>query len=452
MKRIIDKFHSELALSIFHTFVVRGVVAVGGLLLMLVLGRLHGASGVGVFVLAQSVNLGAAIIARYGMDNALMKYVGQQRNSRYVIMYLTWAVRRAIAFSIVAGLSMFVMRYILSDWFNTPALAKVLPGFAVGIPAFTLAFVLSGFLKGVRKPVTACLLENGSISLLASGVVYLFYVFYPSDIGNIGWAIAISAWLVLGQGVWQFRQWFLDSKLFAEEKPVSHEEFSRSSQDFFFLSLAQFMQSVVSVLIAGVLLDSADLGVFKSAERLAFLTTFVLLVINAILPPRFASLYRESAFLDLIALVRNGALLGLALASPWLVICLIFPQALLAMFGEEFTQGGNVLRIIALAQIVNVATGSVGFLLNMTGHEKLMRNVAFISSALSLIALCALIPLLGILGAALGVSLALVMQNCMALIYAWRKLGVWVLPCPNFLFWMPSDGELVSGYKNKPEV
>jgi O-antigen/teichoic acid export membrane protein len=43
---------------------------------------------------------------------------------------------------------------------------------------------------------------------------------------------------------------------------------------------------------------------------------------------------------------------------------------LLGLYGEAFRSGASVLVVLAIGQIVNGATGPVGYLLNMTGHER----------------------------------------------------------------------------------
>lgn len=435
--RYFKRFDNELFIALARTFIARVIAALGGLMLVIILGRLYGPSGVGIFALAQSIYLGASILARYGMDNALMRYVGQDHLSLCIKHYLRWALIQSFLLSIIAALVVFLLRHRFAAWFDSPTLADVLPGIAMTIPAFTGAFVLSGFMKGVRRPATASLLENGCISLIASVLILVLNELSPSSISNAGWAMALAAWFVLCQGVVQTWLWLTKQKLKAKVGvPVPWRDFTRSSSAFFVMSLAGFMQNVLSVLISGLLLDNTELGLFRSAERTAFLITFILMVINAVFPPRFASLYRQNNLQYLSVLARKGALIGLAMSAPMLLLCLIAPHWVLGIFGPEFVQGENLLRIIAVAQLINVTTGSVGFLLNMTGHEKLMRNIAIGSNAVGLAAFFILIPLLGALGAALSLSLTLVIQNIIALVFVWQKLGIWMLPTPNFILWI----------------
>lgn len=426
-------------LALMRTSLARGIAALGTLLLGIVLGRLYGAGGVGVFALAQSVLLGAGILARYGLDNTLMRYVGRNYESRNVLIYLQWACRKASILSLVAAVAILLMRDWVAWVFGAPALASVLVGIGVAVPAFTVSFVLSGFMKGIRKPATANLLENGAISLVAA--VLIISVHWWKGGGQLemaGWAMAIAAWVVLVQGVWQVYRWFGLSNSKGREQGLEDEliarsEFTRTSQSFLVMSLAQFVQQVVSIMIAGVFLSNDDLGLFKAAERVALLISFVLLVINAVFPPRFAKLYHQGDMKGLSHLARQGAALGLMMAAPLLAVCLFFPSWVLGWFGPDFGEASLLLRILAIAQLINVATGSVGYLLNMTGHEKLMRNIALVCNVSGVLLLFLALPILGVLGAAISLAVMILSQNIVALIFVWRRLRIWTLPCPNFL-------------------
>lgn len=430
---LLQRLKGELALALVRTFVARGIAAVGGVLLFVVLGRLYGAEGIGVFALAQSIYFGAGILARYGMDNALMRYVGQDPSSAAVGTYLRWAVTRSAVLSTITAVPIYLLSGNFSDWFQAPMVGLVLPGVAIAIPPFTVAFVLGGFMKGIRRPATACLLENGSIALFACGFVLVLNTIWPVGIANAGWAMALAAWVVFGHGIFQVLRWLKRHEMQRTTQPIPRHAFNSSSGAFFVMSLAQFMQQTLAIMIAGWLLNSVDLGLFKAAERVALLISFVLLVINAVLPPRFASFHLKGDLEGLGVLARKGAIIGLVLASPLLILCFVFPHLILGLFGAEFIEAASLLRIIAVAQVVNVVTGSVGFLLNMTGHERLMRNIALCCNGFGLAAFLILIPMFGAMGAAVAFSLVIVLQNVTSLVLAWRELGVWIMPFPNFV-------------------
>ncbi|WP_262461091.1 lipopolysaccharide biosynthesis protein [Alloalcanivorax balearicus] len=387
------------------------------------------------------------------MDHALMRYVGQDHDSPFVLRYLRWAAIRCLLISLVAATILWAGRPWFETLFDATGLAGVLAGITLAVPAHAFGFLLSGFFKGIRKPATACLLENGSVALVAGMLILAWEkVGDGSSLTTIGYAYAVAAWLVVLQGgyqVWRWchrQTWWLDRSnqaLASTGAQASLGQFTATSRAFFMINLAGFMQQVLGVMIAGWLLSSAELGLFKASQQTSVLIGFVLIVLNAVFPPRFASLYRQGKIDALGRLARQGALLGVVVAAPLLLLCLLFPGWVLGWFGEGFGDGEWLLRIIAIAQAVNVSTGSVSFLLNMTGHERLARNIALICNALGLLAFFVLIPPFGAFGAALALAFVLVVQNLATLLFVWRRLGIWTLPGPNLLALMGMKSSVV---------
>ena len=95
----------------------------------------------------------------------------------------------------------------------------------------------------------------------------------------------------------------------------------------------------------------------------------------------------------------------------------------MGLFGQEYTQAAHLLQLLIIGQFVNVITGSVGFLLNMTGHEKDMRNVVFFSGPLALGLGLFLTPIYGTTGAAVATAFALASQNLLAVFMVKKRLG-----------------------------
>lgn len=152
------------------------------------------------------------------------------------------------------------------------------------------------------------------------------------------------------------------------------------------------------------------------------------MVINAIFPPKFARAYYSKSFHDLKIHAQRSSLIGGVLATPMLVICLIYPGWVLSIFGNGFDRAESILIIIAIAQFVNVISGSVGFLLNMTDNEVIMKNIALLSSGFGVIALLVLVAFYGVIGAAVSLSISLILQNIVAFYFVWKKLSISMIP------------------------
>jgi O-antigen/teichoic acid export membrane protein len=437
-KRVASMLNSDLGFALLRTFSARGVAALGAMGLLFVVVRLYGPAGVGVLALAQAVMLGATLLARGGMDNALMRYVGQDHDSAHVLLYFRWALTKGLVAGVLVSAAVLMTRDWLEGQFDAPGLSSMLLGISLAVPAYVVAFLLSGFFKGVRMPATASLMENGSVALFAALILASWHFLVGVEgYAIVGFAHLVAAWLVVVQGAMQVWLWYRRVKasgvLSVKAKMVSYEQFRSTSRAFFATTFATFIQNVLAIMVAGWFLSTVELGLFKTSQQIGMLIAFTLLVLNAIFPPRFAALYHQGKLSALSRLARQGALIGVVVAMPLLLMCLIFPVWLLEWFGEEFAEAAPLLRIIALAQLVNVATGTVAFLLNMTGHEKLMRNIALFCNLFGLLGFWLLIPLWGPIGAAIALAIILVTQSLVSLFYVWRVLGIWTLPCPNLL-------------------
>jgi O-antigen/teichoic acid export membrane protein len=96
-------------------------------------------------------------------------------------------------------------------------------------------------------------------------------------------------------------------------------------------------------------------------------------------------------------------------------------------FGSDFAGGGPALQFLSIGQFVNVATGSVGVLLVMSGHEKAYRNIQIVAACIVVGLSYALIPTYGAAGAAIGAAAALIVQNVLFGYSVWAKLGILLL-------------------------
>jgi O-antigen/teichoic acid export membrane protein len=183
-----------------------------------------------------------------------------------------------------------------------------------------------------------------------------------------------------------------------------------------------------ATIVLGIWATSADVGIFNAASRTVLLGGLVLMAVNSIAAPKFAALHREGDMKALNSMARSSAILMLAIASPLLLAFTLAPGPVMRLFGPEFVAGAPLLVILALGQFVNVATGSVGYLLMMTGHEKLMRNSVAIAAALNLVLNLVLVPIAGTLGAAIATAISLATLNLVATYYSWSRLGIVILP------------------------
>src|SRR3546814_5644809 len=126
---------------------------------------------------------------------------------------------------------------------------------------------------------------------------------------------------------------------------------------------------------------------------------------------------------DLRKIAQTSVKMILVTAGPFVLILFVAAEWIMRLFGPEFSQGANLLRILAVGQLINAATGSVGYLLMMSGHERDMRNIALGVGPLAVILALVLTPRLGATGAATATAIAVATQNIFAVYLVKRRLG-----------------------------
>jgi O-antigen/teichoic acid export membrane protein len=111
---------------------------------------------------------------------------------------------------------------------------------------------------------------------------------------------------------------------------------------------------------------------------------------------------------------------------PSLAVCaviLAFGRPLLALFGADFASGYVVMFILAVGMLARAAVGPAERLLNMLGERKQCAAVYAGAFAINLILCVILIPRMGIEGAAVSTSTALVVESILLYLVAKRRLG-----------------------------
>ena len=70
-----------------------------------------------------------------------------------------------------------------------------------------------------------------------------------------------------------------------------------------------------------------------------------------------------------------------------------------------------ILRILAIGQFVNVAVGTVGSILMMSGYGKVVRNNTLLGATINIVGNLTLVPLYGAIGAAISTAGSIIIQN-----------------------------------------
>jgi O-antigen/teichoic acid export membrane protein len=134
-------------------------------------------------------------------------------------------------------------------------------------------------------------------------------------------------------------------------------------------------------------------------------------------------MYNQGKINQLKNYARNTTRLMTLAALPITLFIWFFPGFIMSLFGKDFTGGIWLLRILALGQFVSVISGSVSYLLIMSGHEKDMKNIRIINAILAIVLALILNPIYGAIGSALSTAIAIASTNLMGVGLVKKRLG-----------------------------
>jgi O-antigen/teichoic acid export membrane protein len=401
--------------------------------LNVVLARLLGAEGAGIFFLAFTIVLIVAAIARVGMENALVRFIAvniEAEQPGKVLGVYQKAMKHSLVIAAILSILLFFLAPLISQViFSKPELAKPLTIMAIAIVPLALLTLHAHALQGLKKIAASISVLSIYVPLLTTLIAFFLLPYYGINAAVWGYLFATVVTLFIGILLWRRSVFRFKSHI----SEFNSKELHTSSMPLFGVVMMNMVITWSPILFLGIWENSENIGIYSAASRTAMLISFVLVAVNSIAAPKFAALYQHNGMDELGIIARKSAKIMIIFASPALLIFMMMPEWVLSIFGEQFKQGANVLMILAVGQFINVATGSVGYLLMMTGNERIMRNNLMFCAFVGIVLNLWLIPKYGIIGGAVAAAFTLALQNLIAVILAWKKLKVMLLPWVNMV-------------------
>jgi len=178
------------------------------------------------------------------------------------------------------------------------------------------------------------------------------------------------------------------------------------------------------LLILSLLRPAEEVGAYAAASRLAIMVAFAVGAAGTVLAPRIAAAMAQG---DGVALRRRcaEAVAAAALIGPLCGgVLLLFGDAVLGLFGEGFAAAVPALNILVVGQILVALLGPAGGVLLLAGRNRLLAWVMVTALVVNIVAALLLVPMMGMLGAAIATALGGVVAASLAAWALWRTEAV----------------------------
>lgn len=418
----------EILLKSAYVFVHRVFGYVFGFLFTWLVAKWYGASGQGVFAIAFLFLSVGTMVAKMGIETSIVKWIANATGSsaKKTIYYETLIL--SILSSLVVATTVFLFSGLISIWYDKPDIKDAIKVASFAIPFLTILDVSANYFKGEGQigffgfyfytlkfifPLISLAIAY-SLSIVSKEVPIMVYAF----------GMVICATLISTHLVFNFRR-------------AKREKTYKMGYKYVFLESYPMMISSAIVMIMGwsdvfilgFFVDESKIGIYSVCVKIATVVAFVYNAIATIVTPKIAQYHMKGEKQLLQAMISRSSKLMLLTGTPIFMGLFIFSEQILSFFGSDFTSGTPILRILLCAQLVNVLTGPVGPLFQMTGLQKKLQRFIVISLVLNISISLMLIFVIEMKGVAIGSAIGMIFWNFIGAVYLFKeiKLKSWWL-------------------------
>lgn len=410
---------------IFIGMIIGKVLGAGNQIL---LARFLGADVYGLFNLGLSVADIAVALSLFGLGSGLARFIpyyGGKRSDEKVKSTILFGLKFNLTLCIILSIILFSFSdQIANSVFKDNRLETVLQIFALGLPFLVLNKFSSSAFRGFKAPVYIVYLEE--IALKVTKIAFFLLLIF------FGYLIygAVAAYIMGSLIIAIFAFYVINKKLFPifnssiETVPIG-KEFLSFSWPLTFSSISILIVSRVDSLFLGFFKTTLDVGLYTAAHGIAILVNFAATSFVFLFLPVISELYAKNKLLELSHVYKSITKWTFLVTFPIFLMIIFFSHEILMLFyGSEYTGASTVLILLSFAVFIGTFVGPTSNILIAMGRTKL-DLITFICSALTNIILnILLIPPLGIMGAALGTGVSIIVRNILSLYFVKGLLGV----------------------------
>lgn len=385
-----------------------------------------GAAIYGDYAFFVSVVKIASVFAIFGVDSVVLRYVADylSRGEWSGVKNLTIDVYKVVGLSaIVFSLILIALSQAIGQFFGVSALHIVYIGLAI-LP-YSIFKLNNQYFRANRQIVWFAIFEYILVPFFTIAILFSvsFFEIFTTDQVIISYLIGIALIAFGTTTAWYGKvKKKRKSGQFTSLYGTGFFGILKKGYPFLLASSSLFLGPLIVQMIIKYFNGSAELGIYDAVLKVAQLAMLPLVAINVFIAPKLSAYHSNQNADKLKQISQRSTSIVLLLTVPTIIVIFIFAETIAGFFGPEFVQGATALRILALGQFINAITGPVGIILQMTENQKIFKNIIMFTMVSSLALSFLMIPLLGLVGAAIGNMLFQSVASLICLFYVNKKL------------------------------
>ncbi len=380
----------------------------------------YGESVFGNYSLVFTILQASTMVFSLGLPNAMISYLGLHKIDDHFAQFL---LKKGFKIIIITAILPCILYFFLNEIISLHIFGNknLIP--YLKIVAFTLPFaILHEFILNFFI-ATKNFLKFNIFMFVVPNIIFLFLLLFFSisreneALTLFFYSTAVTITLLV-ECFFAFKKHEL--KIFEK---LSSKKIILFSSPMMLSSLMLFLLNWTDVFMLGFMRTSSEVGIYNLAYKLASLAMLIIISMNIVLAPKISELYKLNKITELHSTIKKATRIVILLTIPIVLFLIIFSEFILRIFGDSFVAGKMALIIIAVGVLLNVLTGNVDQILNMTNNQKILKNITIFGFGLNLALNFFLIPRYGINGSAFASLITNVVFNLGCLLVIKKRLG-----------------------------
>jgi O-antigen/teichoic acid export membrane protein len=382
----------------------RGTTAAFTAVLTVYLARAIGESGYATFALALSIGAVALLTSDAGISHSAARYIAERHEDRAAVADVAAiALKLNVVAALLSAGALWFLAPTIANAFGKHALLWPLRGIALAVVGQSMLLVYLGVFTAVRRiqiGVGVVFIESlvettASIALVALGAGVTGAAFGRA----IGYAVGAVAALAAAMRLLGRRAFSLRSRGETRVRDVA-----QYAGTLMVTNSAFTIYAVIDSLLIAAMLTTNDVGLFSAPMRLMVVVGYVGESVAGALGPRVA----RSAGHEPDAVTWNAGVRWLVIFQSLLLApVLVWAQPIIVLIlGQGFLASGPVLQLLTLYVFLCGLSPVMAISVNYLGEGAKRIPIVLTALAVNIILDVVLLPLLGVIGAAIGTSVA----------------------------------------------
>jgi len=368
------------------------------------------------------------LLGNLGLDAAALRFIPQYVSRGewgYCRGMIARSFRVIIPVSVVLLLGGWSVILVNRNQLVEEGLSAALLISMAALPLWTAIRLTQGILQAFKMPGLSQFLDGVLSPLILLSMLGLALMLNITISAPVVMAVfVVSCAVVLIVGIVWLRRYILPQKVKTAVGQYQTWEWLRFAIPMLMIAGTYVIMNNTDVIMIGMMKDTPQAGIYSAATRLAALVSVSLVFVNMALTPYISEYFYNERRGELQHFISLSARIAALFAVPIFLVLMIYGKQVLGLFGSEFQGGYYSLLILISGQLVNVLSGSVGYIMIMTGRQKQAAYVLAAGAVLNIILNLILIPPFGIEGAAVATAVALIVWNVVLVVYIRSRINL----------------------------